>query len=52
MSDDAYGMLALLTLAYPPVSNQEADWVRRDPEVERVLRQRLLLDRHPQQGYV
>jgi hypothetical protein len=31
-------MCAQVKLAYPPVSNQEADWVRTDAEVEALLR--------------
>lgn len=38
MSDDQYGMWACLSLVYPPLSNQEADWVKTDPEVEEMLR--------------
>jgi hypothetical protein len=38
-SVDVFGMWACLRLAYPPVSNQEADWVRTDEAVEELLRQ-------------
>lgn len=32
-------MWALLSLVYPPVSNQEADWVKDDPQVQERLRE-------------
>lgn len=37
--DDVFGMWGHLRLAYVPVSNQEADWVRTDEDVETLIRQ-------------
>jgi len=31
-------MMSTLTLVYPPVSNQEAEWVKSDPDVEALIR--------------
>jgi len=33
-------MVSTLKLLYPPVSNQEAEWVRSDPDVEALRRSR------------
>ena len=32
------GQVARLDLVYPPISNQEAVWLERDPEVQEELR--------------
>ncbi len=39
MDNPLHVMLSTLELVYPPVSSQEADWVKSDPEVQALLRQ-------------
>ena len=48
----AKSKLTFLETVYPPISNQEAVWLQNDPEVEALLRQRLLHDRRPRRGEV